>query len=52
MSQQTSFLSSPTDRARVSLMGLKEIPVAGLRWGERLNTFLFVLQSQNAIMPL
>ena len=29
VSQQTSFLSSPTDKARVSLIGLKVMAVTG-----------------------
>ena len=31
--QQTSFLSSPTNKARVSLIGLKVMAVTGAQWG-------------------
>ena len=33
-------------------MGLKEMSLAGARWGLRLKTFLLVLQSQNERTPL
>ena len=52
VSQQTSFLSSPTDKARVSLIGLKVMAVTGAQWGVRLNMFLLELQSQNDMTPL
>ena len=52
VSQQTSLLSSPTDKARVSLMGLKVMAVAGAQWGVKLKIFLLALQSQNEITPL
>ena len=52
VSQQTSFLSRPTDSARLSLMGLKVMAEAGAMWGVRLNKDLFVLQSQNERIPL
>ena len=51
-SQQTSFLSRPTESSRLALMGLKEMSLAGARWGLRLKTFLLVLQSQNERTPL
>ena len=31
--QQTSCFSSPTDKARVSLIGLKVMAVTGAQWG-------------------
>ena len=51
-SQQTSFLSRPTESSRLALMGLKEMSLAGARWGLRLKMFLLVLQSQNESTPL
>ena len=52
VSQQTSFLSNPTDKARVSLMGLKVMALTGAQWGVRLKIFLFELQSQKEMTPL
>ena len=44
MSQQTSFLSSPTLSARFSLMGEKMRAVAGAQCGARLQGFLYQYQ--------
>ena len=52
VSQHTSRLSRPTDRASVSLMGLKVMAVAGAMCGLSVNRFLFVLQSQKESIPL
>ena len=49
---QTSFLSSPKDKARMSLMGLKVMAVTGRSGGTRLKMFLLELQSQKEMTPL
>ena len=51
-SQQTSFLSRPTESRRLALIGLKAMSLAGARWGLKLKTFLLVLQSQKESTPL
>ena len=50
VSQQTSFLSSPTNKARVSLM--KVMAVIRAQLGVRLKMFLLGLQSQKEMTPL